>query len=99
MVLSTADVSNFKQKYGVIVICTNCQPLAAQDKTLPRNSYLIRCQDGEDMWYDIAMGSRSDIFDAYYDRFGDVMKRMEWTEGRINPKLWGSQVKESKKKK
>lgn len=99
MVLSTADVSNFKENYGVTVIHTNCQPISAKDRTLPRNSYLLLLQKDEEVWYDIVMGTRSAIFDAYYDLFGDVMKRMEWTEGTINPRIWGSQPKESKKRK
>ena len=81
MVLSSADVTNFKSKYGVIVIHINCDPSAAKDKSLPRNSYLIKCDNDTEVWYDIVMGFQSDIFNAYYDTFGNVMKAMNWTDG------------------
>jgi hypothetical protein len=99
MNLSTADVNQFKKVYSVIVIVTNCEPSAAKDKTLPRNSYLIKCEKEETLWYDIVMGFQVDIFNAYYDKYGDVIKSMTWTEGSILPKLWGYQQKESSKSK
>lgn len=98
MVLTTEDIVAFKA-YGITVIISNCDKSAAKDKTLPSNSYLLTCENEGGPWYDIVMGSRFDIFDAYYDRFGGVIKRMEWTDGRVNPKLWGNKPKEEKKRK
>tara|TARA_S200002703_G_scaffold78016_1_gene67195 strand:- start:1016 stop:1312 length:297 start_codon:yes stop_codon:yes gene_type:complete len=90
MVLSSSDVKTFKEKYTVTVIHTNCEPAAAKDKSLPRNSYLVKCENSEEVWYDIVMGSNSDVFDAYYDTFGNVIKLMDWTDGNVLPKLWGN---------
>ena len=98
-VLSTEEVARFRSKYGVTVINTNCNPAAAKDKSLPTNSYLVRLENEEGGWYDIVMGSRSDIFDAYYDSFGHCMKSMNWTDGTRNPKLWGEVNKPKGKKK
>jgi len=97
MVLTGEDVK-FIQSYSVQVIATNCDISASKDKSLPTNAYLITCQLNDDRWYDIVMGSRFDIFDAYYDRFGHVIKRMSWCDGRINPKLWGANKKTDSKK-
>lgn len=98
-VLKTEDVARFRSKYGVTVIHINCDPTSAKDKSLPTNSYLVKLQDEDGEWFDIVMGSRSDIFDAYYDSFGHCMKRMEWTDGTRNPKLWGEINKPKGKKK
>ena len=99
MNLSTADVNQFKKVYSVIVIATNCEPSAAKDKTLPRNSYLIKCEKEETLWYDIVMGFTVDIFNAYYDKYGNVMKGMTWTAGSVIPKLWGYTAKDDTKQK
>lgn len=96
MVLSSPQVQTFKQTYSVIVIHTNCELSAADDSSLPRNSYLVKCDKDGDLWYDIVMGLKPDIFDAYYDTFGNVIKDICWTNGKIHPKLWGNKKKKSK---
>jgi hypothetical protein len=94
----TGDDIKIIESYGIKVLANNCQANAAKDKSLPSTTYLVRCQQEDAIWYDIVMGSQYDIFDAYYDTFGDVIKSMKWTEGRINPKLWGIKPKSEKKK-
>jgi hypothetical protein len=89
------------ESYGIKILSQNCSPEAAKDKSLPRDSYLMSLNNGEFSWFDIAKGTRSDIFDAYYDMFGGVIKFMKWTDGTIPAKTWGyvSRAKEVKKKK
>ena len=96
MVLSSSEVQTFKNKYSVNVIHTNCEFSAAEDPSLPRNSYLVHCVQSDDVWYDIVMGLMPDIFDAYYDTFGNVIKSINWTNGKVHPKLWGNKPKENK---
>lgn len=82
--------------YGCRVCKVNCTPLDAKDRSLPNNAYLLTLVKGEETWHDIVMGNRSDIFDAYYDLLGDVMRKMEWAEGMVNPRLWSDQNKKPK---
>ena len=97
--MTSVQVEDFKQKYGVTVIATNCSKEAAQDKSLPVDSYLLTLQyDGETL-LDIIKGVQGKIFDAYYDTFGNCMKDMVYTDGTMSAKLWGNKVKETKKKK
>ncbi len=98
MVLSSSDIQKFKDTYSVIVIAANCSADASEDNTLPRNSYLVKCVNPEEVWYDIVMGLKPDIFDAYYDTYGDVVKNIAWTNGKVNPKLWGNKPKPTSKK-
>jgi hypothetical protein len=99
MTLSSEDVKLFRSKYGVTVVHANCDPSAAEDKSLPSNSYLVTLHQEDEHWCDIVMGPSSDIFDAYYDSFGNVVKSMGWTHGTRNPKLWGESNKTKSKKK
>tara|TARA_B100000902_G_scaffold397634_1_gene462022 strand:+ start:3030 stop:3332 length:303 start_codon:yes stop_codon:yes gene_type:complete len=99
MVLSGADIANFKSVYSVVCIHVNCDPSAAKDKSLPRSAYLVHCDNGTEVWYDIVMGSKLDIFHAYYDKYGNVVKNISWTDGKIVPKLWNYTQKEDTKKK
>lgn len=77
---------------------TNCDPSFAEDKSLPRDSYLISYCDSEGEKFDIVQGLRSDIFDHYWDKYRDV-RSMGWTEGTVNPKSWGYQTPKTKKRK
>ena len=41
---------------------------------------------------------QSEIFDAYYDKYGKGLKKITQTAGKINPKIW-QDPKEKKAKK
>tara|TARA_R100000742_G_C4272314_1_gene91461 strand:- start:660 stop:1004 length:345 start_codon:yes stop_codon:yes gene_type:complete len=86
------------ESYGLRVIHTNCKPETAQDGTLPTDSQLLTLKKDDTVWYDIVKGFRSNIFDAYYDTMGGVIQKMDFTNGKISAKLWGSVPKKPKRK-
>lgn len=96
-----ADQIKTLESYSIRILSQNCSPEAAKDKSLPRDSYLMSFDNGESSWFDVVKGTRSNIFDAYYDVFGHVIQSMEWTEGTVPDKVWGNTntTKEVKKKK
>lgn len=99
LLLSTKDREDFK-KNGVFVIHENCDPILASNKSLPLDSYLVQYEYEGSTYFDIVKSSkRVQIFDSYYDRFGPGIKSIKWTDGRVNPKLWGQQPSEPKKSK
>ena len=83
---------------GINIIHVNCDPSLAEDKSLPRDSYIISYGDDDTQKYDIVQGLRSDIFDQYWDKYRDF-RGMKWTEGTVSPKMWGYVPNEKKKKK
>ena len=48
---------------GINIIHVNCDPSAADDKSLPRDSYLVTYGDNNEQKHDIVQGLQSDIFD------------------------------------
>lgn len=95
---------HFLKSYGAIVgkginiINVDCDPSAANDRSLPRDSYLVTYGDSGEQKYDVVQGLQSDIFDQYWDKYRDV-RGIKWTEGKVNPKMWGYVPNEKKKKK
>jgi len=83
---------------GINIIHVNCQPEAANDRSLPRDSYLVTYGDNGEQKNDIVQGLQSDIFDQYWDKYRDF-RAMKWTEGTVSPKMWGYKPNESKKRK
>ena len=78
----------------------NCAPELADDKSLPYTAYLVEYDDGGGTCYDIVMCNKKvDIFDYYWDKYREGFKTFRQSEGRTNPKLWGSQQPNNNKKK
>ena len=81
------------------VIHKDCDPTLAQDRSLPYTAYMVEyLQDGMTHFDIVGSGKRVEIFDHYWDNYRHDFKNMTQTEGRANPKLWGSQQKDKKKK-
>lgn len=84
----------------VKVLHQDCDPELAKDRSLPYTAYLVNYEDDGVKKYDIVICNKQvDIFDYYWDKYRQGLKSFKQSEGRSNPKLWGVQVKESKKKK
>lgn len=84
----------------MIIIHENCNPDLAKDRSLPYTSYLVEYVVGKEIRYDIVItGKKVEIFDYYWDRYREDLLTFNQTEGRVNPKLWDSQKKDSKRKK
>lgn len=82
------------------ILHQDCNPELANDRSLPYNAYLVNYEDDGVVKYDLVLCNKKlDIFDYYWDKYREGLKSFKQSEGRINPKLWGVQVKESKKKK
>ncbi len=79
---------------NIQIIHQNCDPKLAEDRTLPYNSYIVKYDDDDQYNYDIVIcNKKSDIFDYYWDRYREGLIGFKQTEGRVNPKLWGSKGK------
>tara|TARA_B100001996_G_C18666829_1_gene595184 strand:+ start:1880 stop:2188 length:309 start_codon:yes stop_codon:yes gene_type:complete len=72
------------------IVNAKCDPTAAQDKTLPTNSYLVEYEDeGGVLLHDLVLTAKvADVFDHYYDKFKKGLKTIKQSEGRANPKTW-----------
>ena len=72
------------------IVHQDCDPTAAEDRSLPNTAYLVAYEDDGRVKYDIAISSKKvEIFDHYWDKYRSVIS-MKQTEGRVNPKLWSS---------
>jgi hypothetical protein len=82
------------------ILHQNCDPSVADDRSLPYNAYLVTYEIDGAITYDLVIPDKQmEIFDYYWDKYREGLKGWKQSEGRINPKLWGYQPKESKKKK
>lgn len=83
------------------IIHKDCDKTLAQDKSLPLNSYLVSYLAKGKEKYDIVQAAgKVEVFDTYYDEYGKgALKEIKWTDGTVNPKVYGYVPKETKKRK
>jgi len=82
------------------ILHQNCDPEVANDRSLPYSAYLVTYEVDGAITYDLVIPDKQvEIFDYYWDRYREGLKGWKQSEGRVNPKLWGAQSPEEKKKK
>lgn len=83
---------------ALMILHQNCESNLAKDKSLPRDSLLVTYMNDNLLCYDIVRSSSQvEVFNYYYDNSYTV-KRIDWTEGLINPKSYGFVPKDIKRK-
>jgi hypothetical protein len=87
-------------RYGCQILLENTTLELAKDPSFPNDAYLIWYSvDGKD-YIDLCRGTRSKVFDLYYDKFGPgVIQKIDFGYGRVSPKIWGYKQPEKKKRK
>jgi hypothetical protein len=99
-VWTTHEKELSRSRYGCEVIQENCNKVDAKNPQLPSDAHLVSYVRGGKMSYDITRSNKmANIFDMYWDKFGDALKKIEWADGRVNPRLWGYQAPKTKKRK
>ena len=72
----------------VKVLHEKCDKKLADNPKLPYNAYLIEYKEGEEHFFDIAIGDKAvDIFDHYYDKSSKFVNMIQ-AGGLVNPRNW-----------
>ena len=83
---------------NVKIIHQDCEKSLSKNKSLPTDSYLVTYILEEETKNDIVQSvSQADIFDYYYDLYKNIIS-IEWTDGKISPRLYGQTKPEKKKR-
>ena len=87
-------------KYGCEIVLEKTNIERAKDSSFPSDAYLIWYLEDQKEYIDLVRGSRVRIFAMYYDKYGaGAVRKIDFGYGRTNPKLWGYQQPEKKKRK
>ena len=82
------------------IINENCDKAMGEDRSLPYDAFIIEYKVDGKSCYDIAAAAKQvEIFDHYWDKYGQDFVFMKQTEGRANPKMWGNEPPKTKNKK
>ncbi len=84
--------------YSCEILLEKTTPDKAKDKSFPTDAFNVTyLVDGEER-LDVARSSkRVNLFDYYYDKYGNVQK-IDYGHGTVTPSQWGYKQPEKKKR-
>ena len=95
------EKTSLPPKYGCQILVEKASLEQQKDTSFPSDAYLVFYTANGKNYIDLCRsGKRVSIFDLYYDKFGPgAVQKIDWGYGRTNPKLWGYQAPQKKKRK
>lgn len=86
-------------QYGCEILFERSTLDEMKNPLLPSDAYIVIYRVDNQTFMDLCRGSRTRVFDLYYDKFGPgSVVKIDWGYGRSNPKLWGLKPAEKKKR-
>lgn len=87
-------------QYGCELLLERTNLEQLKNPSLPSDAYIVTYLVENEICMDLCRGTKIKIFDLYYDKFGPgSIQKIDWGYGRTNPKMWGYQKPEKKKRK
>ena len=87
------------QTYGCQLLVENATKEQVQEKGVPSDAMIVTYRSEEKVHQDLCRGSKVNIFDLYFDKFGkDSLVSIDWGHGTINPHMWGYKPPEKKRR-
>ena len=96
---TSAEKETCKSRYGCEIMIENGLYADVCTKEAPNDAYIVKYLVDEEVCYDLTRGSRTKLFDMYWDKFRENLKSIDFGYGRYNPKTWGYKAPEKKKRK
>ena len=93
------EKENSKTKYACEILVSNGTLADVHNTQTPSDAWIIKYTVDDKDLLDLTRGSKTKLFDMYWDKFKNGLKSIEYGDGTISPKLWGYQSTTSKKKK
>ena len=83
------EKENTKAEYGCEILLTNVTYKEAMTINAPNDAQVVSYMADGELRYDLTRGSRTSLFDMYYDKFKGDLKAINFGNGKISAKLWG----------
>ena len=101
---STEEANNIKSVYGCELLVENGSLKDVNSTEYPTDAYIVSYavfESGKlgETKYDLTRGTKTNLFDMYYDKFKQGLKDIQYGQGNISPKVWGHRTKQAGKKK
>ena len=96
---SSNEKQSSKDVYGCEILVDNGTMEEVSKTEYPNDAFIVKYHVDDKVCLDLARGTRTKLFDMYYDNFKKGLKEINWGKGTISPKVWGYKSSQPKKKK
>ena len=98
------EAGKIKSEYGCELLVENGSLQDVNAVEYPTDAYIVSYaifESGKlgEIKYDLTRGTKTNLFDMYYDKFKQGLKDIQYGQGNISPKVWGHRSKQASKKK
>ena len=85
--------------YGCQLITEDASQEQLMNKKVPTDSMIVTYKSKEKVYKDLCRGSKVNIFDLYFDKFGKgSLISIDWGHGNVKPSQWGYKPPEKKRR-
>ena len=96
---TTEEKGKIKSEYGCEMLVENGSLQDVSSPEYPTDAYIITYTLDDQVKYDLTRGTKTNLFDMYYDKFKRGLRDIQYGKGTISPKVWGHRTKQAGKKK
>jgi len=93
------EKGSMKSKYGNELLVEDGSQSDLATKNAPTDSYIVTYTHEEKVRNDLVRGTKTSLFDMYWDKFKGGLTSIEYGMGGIKPSLWGYKSPQQQKKK
>ena len=87
-----------KDKYCCEILVSNGSLADVNSVKVPTDAFIIKYVVDDKTLLDLSRGTKTKLFDMYWDKFKGGLKDIQYGNGNISPKMWGYQSPTRKKK-
>ena len=96
---TTEERNNLQTLYGCDILVENGSVKDVSVKNVPTDAYIIKYMHEDKVRYDLTRGTKTSLFDMYWDKFKGALQSIDYGNGSIKPNLWGYKAPQQQKKK
>ena len=96
---SKEEKETSKTKYACEILVSNGTLSDVYTAQAPNDAWVVKYTVDNKDCLDLSRGTKTKLFDMYWDKFKDGLKSIEYGKGTVSPKLWGYQTAPARKKK
>ena len=95
----SAEEKKLVSTYGCQLIYEDATQEQLVDRKVPTDTMIVTYKKEEKVHRDLCRGSKINIFDLYYDKFGKgSLISIDWGHGTVKPSQWGYKPPEKRKR-
>ena len=87
-----------KTIYACEILVSNGSLADVHTTDAPNDAWIVKYTVDDKTLLDLSRGTKTKLFDMYWDKMRGDLKTIDFGRGTIKPNLWGYQVPKSKKK-